>query len=228
MAKDVHATVTFNHVDGIGADGIVNTFTFNCIDDDIAGGLGDELQARLEDFYNNGHDTSAAIGTRMGSQVSRTVAPVLRLYDITAHVDGSDAGSPVSVRTMANLPAAADAEMLPTEIAAVLTFHSPYTTDPEFGAGTRPRARDRGRLYLGPWGKNNSVTGTAGRPVPSATLRAIVIDAAKALRDDPSLNRWSVWSRAAARTRSVSDLWIDDAWDVQRRRGEKALTRTTA
>ena len=38
---------------------------------------------------------------------------------------------------------------------------------------------------------------------------------------------WAVWSRHDALARAVVGGWCDDAWDVQRRRGEVAVVRTT-
>lgn len=225
MAKDVHASVTFNHVSGLPEDSVVNTFTFHTLGDDLAGVEGDAIQDLLNDFYTLGHGTSASIGSRLGAQLSRTANPVMRLYDITGHLTGTPAGSPVRVSPLANLPGASDPNLLPTEVAACLSFRSDYLSDPEFAPGTRPRARDRGRIYIGPLGQNNCVAGLGGRPVPSGTLTAVILDAAQALRDQPDA-QWRVWSRARGTTDAVVEIWLDDAWDTQRRRGEAAQART--
>jgi len=37
---------------------------------------------------------------------------------------------------------------------------------------------------------------------------------------------WQVWSPTDNQGRDVTNAWVDDAWDVQRRRGLRASTRS--
>jgi hypothetical protein len=53
-------------------------------------------------------------------------------------------------------------------------------------------------------------------------------DYAKVLEDIGGVNvDWCVWSRLERKARSVTDWWVDNEWDVQRRRGLKATQRKT-
>jgi hypothetical protein len=38
---------------------------------------------------------------------------------------------------------------------------------------------------------------------------------------------WCVYSPTSNMLFPISQIWVDDAWDTQRRRGVKATTRTT-
>jgi len=84
--------------------------------------------------------------------------------------------------------------------------------------------RRRGRLYV----PMCLVTATSTYPVrPSQTI----IDKVAALV--PILTAlggvdvdWSVWSGVDGTARAVTDWWIDNEWDIQRRRGLRGTART--
>jgi hypothetical protein len=65
---------------------------------------------------------------------------------------------------------------------------------------------------------------TTHRPYVAQNVRETIAAAAghfSAL--EPS---WSVWSRKDAVLRQITQGSVDDAWDVQRRRGEDPVART--
>jgi hypothetical protein len=107
------------------------------------------------------------------------------------------------------------------------SFHSFYAADPEFIPGARPRARDRGRIYWGPL-TSDVLTQDGGtmRTRVKDTVRSDLMKKMQGLRDDPGFS-WSVWSRKNSTIDPVQVVWVDDAIDIQRRRGEKAIVRTT-
>lgn len=89
---------------------------------------------------------------------------------------------------------------------------------------TRNLPRQRGRLYIGPF-----TAITANTEIPAGTLETELLDfgtAISAIGDAHAAN-WAVYSVKDATARAITDLWVDNGWDTQRRRGLAATTRTT-
>lgn len=107
------------------------------------------------------------------------------------------------------------------EAAICLSFHAPLN-QPGI-----PNARRRGRVYIGP------LAGTSGRFVANGD-QAIVKNAAAAMLQNangappngPNGIRWCVYSETNNGGPWVSGGWVDNAWDIQRRRGVKATVRS--
>lgn len=148
----------------------------------------------------------------------------LRKYDISAHLDGSSAGPPV-LTTTGSWTTPSPTTSMPNEVAATLSYHAEYTSIPEHAPGARPRARYRGRLFIGPLGQNVVLTdSTTAEPSLGSGPRTAFKNAGAALM---ATGFWGVWSRKDAAVRVVTGGWIDDAFDTQRRRGNDPLLRTT-
>lgn len=99
---------------------------------------------------------------------------------------------------------------LPREIALCLSYYSERNT-----------ARRRGRLFIPIPFKYSAA---AARPTTA------VMNALLALGDQLSGIGgadvdWSVYSRTTNALHKVSNVWVDDEWDTQRRRGLRAITR---
>lgn len=223
-----HATVTLANKSGIVRDAVVNTFTFQGAGDFVTAADVTAIKAALSSFYNDVHAPGArALGSYFSTVLSRTVNPILRVYDIGTDLNGTPAGSPLFEDILALLANNVDGSGLPSEVALALSFHADFGADVEFGAGTRPRARDRGRVYLGPLALDAvQTTGTPMAPQPVVGVVNAALGAGASLRDADI--GWSVWSRAAGTVKAVSVVSVDNAFDIQRRRGEKATNRVTA
>ena len=140
---------------------------------------------------------------------------------------GMGFGPPLST-TNCNLPAATvGAAGYPSEVSITLSFHADYTTIPEHIGSTRPRARYRGRVYLGPMGENSGFTQTTGGrwTVVAASALTTITGAASTLLHVSSLG-WSVFSRKNWALYPVIGGWVDNAFDVQRRRGTAASAKS--
>lgn len=106
----------------------------------------------------------------------------------------------------------------PSELAICLSF-----------AGTRipgqPQPRRRGRVYIGP------LDGTlCSSPRPDPATRTLLTTNAAVLGDDINAitgHIWCVWSEINGFPATIVGGYVDDAWDVQRRRGIAPSTRTT-
>lgn len=221
--------VVFEHRSGLPKDRVVNNFVFAV----GSTGLPDDatlsnLRTDLAGFYNNvpaGHNAIAGFISPCMSRATDGVA--VKFYDLTGHLDGSPHGSPFATKFFTLLDAVSGAQGMPSEVAVCMSFQCAYGSDPEFGSGTRPRGRDRGRVYLGPLTKSAAEdSGVNGRVQVSQSFRETVVARAEVLMDNAE-GAWSVWSRAGATIEPVVKAWVDDAFDTQRRRGEASQGRLT-
>lgn len=119
----------------------------------------------------------------------------------------------------------------PGEVALCLSFSAAAE------AGANP-ARRRGRVFLGPLSASSTVVMTEGADArPPAAFRQSVIDAALVMAtgvaDAARLAIFSPRTLALGGTvdeawNDAVNLWVDNAFDTQRRRGADATARTTA
>ena len=215
------------HVSGLVRDNVVWDFYFATnvsFDSTVMAAI----QTSIEDFYTaiiTG--PSHQVGNYIGRSISRTIHPVLKSYNVTGHLNGSAAGSPFDTRDLALMPTVTGTGVdLPAEVAGCLSYHTSYGSDPEFAPGTRPRARDRGRIFIGPLtslAMQNATTSLG----PQFTQNFIdTLTGATAPLMALVNPIWQQWSRAAARMSDVTGGWVDNAPDTQRRRGERPTART--
>lgn len=104
----------------------------------------------------------------------------------------------------------------PAELSMVLSFHGDLTV-----SGVN-KARRRGRFYIGPLGF------LGGEPIGSNQV-GYVHAAGNAMLLASSSNTdwtWVVYSPTGDTSTPVVGGWVDNAYDVQRRRGLKATSRT--
>jgi hypothetical protein len=111
----------------------------------------------------------------------------------------------------------------PNQVAACISWRSDYGTDEEYGTHVRPRADDRGRIFLGPLnGACAALTGV-GLEYPCLST-ACVADLGlnyAAMVTTASSYFWipAVWSRKEKVFKAVTDYAVNNHFDTQRRRG---------
>jgi hypothetical protein len=144
------------------------------------------------------------------SSVTGAVGPPINIFDFTWTT--STAGTP-----------------LPLEVAVVLSLHADLTGIPEHSGTTRPRARRRGRLYIGPLNTSAIDVYTTSPKVPrvAAQFMSDLQVATKALSTALGAGMWSVASRVEHDAAAIVGGFIDDRPDVQRRRRPDPLSRNT-
>lgn len=110
---------------------------------------------------------------------------------------------------------------LPDECACALSFHGLYVSG-------QPQARRRGRVFLGPLAQVATTTAANGHVYIHPNFITAIGEGVQALWDevDGSGAIHSVWSRADDEFYNVVDYSVDNAVDVQRRRGPAAAFRT--
>lgn len=189
----------------------------------------DAIAALLDDFWTNTPTGGTSAPQNYLNLVlsNNADAVVLEFYDITSTLDGSPHGSPVGMRTLSLVPGGSGT--MPSEVCSVLSYKSPYGTDVEFGAGAlRPRSRDRGRIYIGPLAGSAFVVDTTTKEaLITPQCRDDFVAAAADLAGDHTTVAWGQWSRAKAEVALVDEWWMDNACDIQRRRGIKATARSS-
>lgn len=208
--------VTLKTRDGDPANFVVNTFHADITNASLAAGCG-LFATRLIAFY---HDTPAT-GTNpvkafLGNRLSAT-GHEIRAYNL------ADAKPRVPIIIATFDFTTMGAACLPEELAVVLSFEA----DKVAGA---PQNRRRNRVYLGPLTSNAvDQEGSPGfRPKVAQTFIDNLTKAAHDLKaGNTATEKWMVYSPTNGTTHDIRGGWVDDAPDTQRRRGSKAINRTT-
>lgn len=212
---------------GLAADNFINDFAFKF----EAGSPSSSDYANLFDavdgFFNDAsYDTDHRVAYYISPEVPRTTTHRIDMYHITTGALGSPIFSDDWLGPTASTFGSTTG--LPLEVAGVLSFTADLTGILEESGATRPRARRRGRLYIGPLNVNAILGNTPPYPLTDQfqqTMRQAAINMHDAADADGWT--WSVWSRTDAVLRPVVGGWTDNAPDTQRRRGFKASARVT-
>jgi hypothetical protein len=208
---------------GLPVDAVQNSFAFTSATAPITTAEQIAITDAVIAFYNTNGSLAVPVAHWLSESMDTGVSKAkVELYDLTGHLDGSPHGSPI--RTTLFTLAAVGAGSLPDEMSVCLSYHSDFGTDVEEAGVTRPKARDRGRIYVGPLAGNvTSQDATTKEVFVTPNVRTTLLDGAAALiAATPS---WCVWSRASAALKPVTGAFVDNAFDVQRRRGQKATVR---
>ena len=242
------------HVSGEAADEVVNTLTFQFTgsgtpsDDDRL-----HLEYMLSWFFNRpvvGDSDLAGMGqlsNYIGGQISRSDPVVVKHWDLPS--SRAALGNPIRTSNWMGLGAPASGYVsLPREVACCVSFRGSYGTRledlpfaPAGPAGDQhPRARVRGRIYVGPL-----ITAVMDRTANTPGTQRIDPDFCSLLANlgaeylgstgsDPDGNpvadipwRHVVFSQTEWAATDVNRYDVDDAFDVQRRRGESAGSKQT-
>lgn len=104
----------------------------------------------------------------------------------------------------------------PAEVALCLSYAS--VDDPE-----QSLPRRRGRIYLGPFQGTET---NKERPSPTLLEHALDLGEGIAQVGLASNLTWAIHSRTDGVLAKIESIWVDDAWDTQRRRGLSPLAKT--
>lgn len=185
-----------------------------------------DVATALDAFWNTTRSVAQPVVHWLSQAVSRTID--VKLYDLAGHLDGSPHGSPFLTTTI-GLGASAGDVPLPEECAIALSFHADTTGILESAGATRPKARRRARVFLGPWGMQAAAGPVGGHVFVTLNLQTALKEAGAQLITDLNANDMplQVWSRKDATTRAVTGGWLDNAFDTMRSRGAKPNARVT-
>jgi hypothetical protein len=201
---------------GVPADHITNTWYFD----------GGELGATPADVAND----SAGLLATFYAAISSNLSSVLEdLWYWTAYnMADAEPRIPVANGTFAAPVSQVAGQDYPAEVAVCLSFHAAYQSG-------EPKARRRGRIFLGPVAESAAeIVNNVVRP--KASWRTAICNAAEAMRVAGDTDKfWAVYSPTADAagdslddaTNDVVGGWVDNAFDIQRSRGQAATARTT-
>lgn len=188
--------------DGVAANYVTNTYSMFAADLVGLALAHSAIWAR----YNN-------IRTYMSAQLAQNN------HEITSYLRADPTPRAPVLVTQHNYTSDPAGTPMPPEVSICLSFQS----DRESGVS---QARRRGRVYLGPF--NSTILGTDGRT--NGTFRTAVVDFGQALLDasDAATDwAWFIWSTVDQDHSPVTNGWVDNEFDTQRRRGREYTLRTT-
>jgi len=107
---------------------------------------------------------------------------------------------------------------LPPEVQLCVSFANTI-------AVTLPRARRRGRIYIGGWSEFRNVAGRPDQAIVDGLPVSYLDYMEKMLADTPFAA--GVWSRSQADVFPLDTVHVDNEWDTMRSRGGRATSRTT-
>jgi hypothetical protein len=171
--------------------------------------------------------------------------------DVTAHLDGSNAGPPFRT-DLATLTTASSASDSPGQVCACVAYRADYGTAIEKGpmedlptpddaqdygappthpGRTRPRARYRSRFFLGPLCTGLPIA-TLGGGLNTTFKNDLGIAMTTLLQtwNSGTANQFNcvVWSKADAMVRSAKYYFVNENCASQRRRADPTETRVHA
>lgn len=117
-----------------------------------------------------------------------------------------------------NFPTAPAGAPAPPELAIVISFQALKTSG-------IPQARRRGRIYFGP----NDITTIDGNGRPTSAATTFLAGAADDIltaSNAAATWTWTVHSTVSGTDAPVNNGWVDDEFDIQRRRGRVPTSRT--
>jgi hypothetical protein len=210
------AQVRLERVSQLPEDVVINTFHFTAAN--VLPATLDEIVNRLGAFYTAIPPAGSAPVAGFMAQTLKTTGHTVRIYDATF----TPSGGPLRTAALPTFVLSGSASSLPAEVALCLSFK----TNSNLNGSV---ARRRGRVYIGPLSISAVVANAAGDSRPSTNFINNLVRAGLQLATSNGAAQWVVWSEVTNATSGpVSDLWVDDAWDTQRRRGADAVTRQTA
>lgn len=229
--------VEFQPVSGLPEDVCVNTWHFEDSGDTGVVTAAAALNGVMASAYTRiDPDVGNSVAEMISSSISRANKPKVATYEIDPLT-----GLAISDRfedTFAGFAAPIGAGPMPREIGLCLSMSAnagdwPEETADGVDAGAerdRPASRHRGRVYIGPLSQAALTAGTDSRP-GNAVLQAILAMGEYLMSNPAPLvdNELVpvVYSRQSRVTHTVTGYWIDNEWDVQRRRGLRRTTRLT-
>lgn len=249
MTTLYRAQATFAHASGLPRDNVSMSFWFAPQIDEEASM--NSVATRVRDFFINPvAPAPEPLASHLASNITNGGHTVkIYSYDMATGDRKAFKDAPPEFTLGFALGGIArdTGEGMPSEVSCCLSFRNNSGATPGGGNFGTPPARRRGRVYFGPCTVDTSAPDASLVARPTATLIARLNAAGFVLIGSNPPDPWVIYSRPyagreqidrpnrpplpalAARTGQayvVEQTWVDNAWDTQRRRGEKATART--
>jgi hypothetical protein len=177
-----------------------------------------DVATAIKAFYaTQAGGASAPLKSYMNT-LADTAGATIKTYDLSQ----PSPRFPLREETYTPATLGGSTQNLPSEVAVCLSYSAP-------GVSGVPLSHRRGRIFLGPL-NDAALTPSAGtldkRPI--AAMRTNMVKAAQELAAVcfTAGHNWCVWSPTEQAGFEISKVWVDDAFDVQRRRGVTPTART--
>ncbi|MGV1050498.1 MAG: hypothetical protein ACOYD4_18480, partial [Solirubrobacterales bacterium] len=216
LDRHVIAQVVLPNLNGVPADAVTNTWHFRrASGSDFSVAAGQIAVALSQVYTTTATPATTTVGSYISDQFNRAAnACSIKMYD------DSVAPPLVPLQYTFTLPAATNATALPAEIALCGSFKAAVTP----GLALE---RSRGRVYIGPL-TAGCLAGTeiGGDQRPTTGNGGIMVAIAQAIKKlsldiNSNAHNHVVYSQTNNAMYVVQTVWVDDAFDVQRRRGCK-------
>lgn len=227
----IRATVILRKLTDIPEDAARNVWHFNT-GPNPPGTYTTKVGEALEAFYDG-------ISGGLGRSVQRNAGtlgsgPTVEMATVNFGTPGAgdDVVSELFATRIMGLTNPPSGTSLPSECAVALSFRGNVDGLAEEEGNIRPKARRRGRIFLGP--VNTGITeedGSTGELRVLAGWRTVMLNSYNALvnrlggADSPNVQH-VVYSPTTGAMFPVVAAHVDDAFDTIRSRGEKALSRS--
>lgn len=221
----VRVQYTLQGISALPRDRYVNTFYFSSAGSlDTGSGTSDVVDAAdlVEGFYSFVVTaTTKRVAEYLAQPAIAATGGSIKVYNM-----GDPEPRVPAINRALTLPGMVATAALPAEMAVCLSFQGARVSGQE-------QASRRGRIFIGPL--NTAASDATASPHVSTALITTLQGAAKNLRVSAEAKglQWCVYSPTKSvdlltgyRT-TVDETWVDNAFDVQRRRGAAATTRTT-
>lgn len=219
--SQIRAQITFQGASGSPDDRYVNNLAFE--GSNLVADLAD-LHTAITNFYTDvpTGGTSSIIGL-MSEQVAAD-GHQIRYYDLAV----APPSLPILIEELV-LPVAPTADGYPEEVAWCMSFRGAPVAGNNTGPGPHLPARRRGRIYIGPLAEVVGVNGVPSVRPDMALADDVLLSADDTLGASLLANgyEWGVWSPTDAALYPVQLVWMDNAFDTQRRRGAAPNARVT-
>ncbi len=207
---NISVQATFERVSGLPEDRIVNNWHFS-VTGTLEPGEADAIRDLLDSFYFGLNAGGSTVGSFLAGSLTGLTYKMYNLADLKPR--------PVTERPSLDFVRPAQTGIyVPHEVAVCLSYYA-----------DRNLPRQRGRIYIGPLGNSaiaGAVAGDNDSRQASALRPSFATAGARLIAESQSGFRpWVVYSPTDLAGRQVTDGWIDDAFDTQRRRGRKPAVR---
>jgi len=208
---------------GIARDAVVNTWHYGAPDAADAADF-TAWGAIYRNFVNNIKDSFSNVLSSLTNDVK------IEFWYIPINGKGP-LGAPAATIFITH-PATSNTVPLPSEVAICLTLEAHIVGIPEQGpGGTRPASRRRNRKYLGPLDASvlfHDPT-TYEPEIPVGIRDSIAASYQNEMVNGMRAAGWSpvCFSRSDWTTHPVERVWVDNAFDTQRRRGQDATVKSS-
>lgn len=181
-----------------------------------ANGLPEDSYVNTLHFEVNAPDTLAGLAAGLNSAydtISDRLASIVNGMTVKIYDPGPNPGGPVYQESFATPLGGSGTG--PTEVALCLSYAT--TDNPD---SSLPRRR--GRIYLGPLSLLNVLD---ERPSNALIQELLTFGEDLASIGTAGNTTWLMLSRADNSYHKIESIWMDNAWDTQRRRGSRPNLR---